>query len=67
MNDKQEQYRGGRQVLTDALGKPRTSKTDEFSEKFQTTFDPPPSFLENHIADFFTEFMTKVPFIMAKI
>ena len=35
MNDKQEQYRGGRQVLTDALGKPRTSKTDEFSEKFR--------------------------------
>ena len=23
------------------LGKPRTSKTDEFSEKFQTAFDPP--------------------------
>ena len=24
------------------LGKPSNSKTDEFSEKFQTTFDPPP-------------------------
>ena len=33
-------------------GKPRTSKTDEFSEKFQTAFDPP-SFSENHIAIFF--------------
>ena len=28
------------------------SKTDEFSEKFQTAFDPPPSFSENHIAIF---------------
>ena len=26
------------------LGKPRTSKTDEFSEKFQTAFDPPSHF-----------------------
>ena len=26
------------------------TKTDEFSEKFQTAFDPP-SFSENHIAD----------------
>ena len=33
-------------------GKPSNSKTDEFSEKFQTAFDPPPSFLENHIANF---------------
>ena len=29
-----------------------TSKTDEFSEKFKTAFDPPPSFSENHIAIF---------------
>ena len=34
------------------LGKHTPSKTDEFSEKFQTAFDPPPSFSENHIADF---------------
>ena len=34
------------------LGKPNPPKTDEFSEKFQTAFDPPPSFSENHIADF---------------
>ena len=26
------------------LGMPDTSKTDEFSEKFQTAFDPPPHF-----------------------
>ena len=34
------------------LGKGKASKTDEFSEKFQTAVDPPPSFLENHVADF---------------
>ena len=28
-------------------GKPTATKTDEFSEKFQTIFDPPP-FSENH-------------------
>ena len=33
------------------LGKPCTSKADEFFEKFQTVFDPP-SFSENHIANF---------------
>ena len=27
---------------TDGLGKPSPSKTDEFSEKFQTAFAPPP-------------------------
>ena len=32
------------------------TKTDEFSEKFQTAFDPPPpSFSENHVADFATK------------
>ena len=34
------------------LGKGNPSKTDEFSEKFQTAVDPPPSFSENHVADF---------------
>ena len=34
------------------LGMPTSSKTDEFSEKFQTAFDPPPSFSEKHIANF---------------
>ena len=34
------------------LGKPSDTKTDEFSEKFQTAFGPPPSFSENHVADF---------------
>ena len=33
-------------------GKPTATKTDEFSEKFQTVFNPPPSFSENDIADF---------------
>ena len=28
------------------------TKTDEFSEKFHTAFDPPPSFSENHFAIF---------------
>ena len=35
------------------LGTPFPSKTDEFSEKFQTAFDPPPSFSESYIANFF--------------
>ena len=36
-----------------ALGKGGSSKTDEFLEKFQTAFAPPPSFSENHVALFF--------------
>ena len=39
-------------VICPRLGKPPPTKTDEFSEKFQTAFDPPPLFLENHVADF---------------
>ena len=34
------------------LGKPTPSKTDEFLEKFQTAFDPPPSFSESFVANF---------------
>ena len=34
------------------LGTPFPSKIDEFSEKFQTAFDPPPSFSESYIANF---------------
>ena len=45
---------------------PYISKTDEFSEKFQTAFDPP-LILGKSYCNFFPEFMTKVPFIMAKI
>ena len=30
-----------------------TTKTDEFSEKFQTVFAPPPSFSENHVANLY--------------
>ena len=40
------------QNISDMLGTGDASKTDEFSEKFRTAFDPPPSFSENHIADF---------------
>ena len=50
------------------FGTDGVTKASEFSEKFQTAFDPPPpSFSENHIAVFFPEFMTEEPFIMAKI
>ena len=31
---------------------PNRDKTDEFSEKFQTAFAPPPPFSENYIAIF---------------
>ena len=32
------------------------TKTDEFLEKFQTAFDPPPSLLENYIANFYDRY-----------
>ena len=32
------------------------TKTDEFSERFQTAFDPIPSFSENRVAIFFFNF-----------
>ena len=37
------------------LGKDPGTKSDDFLEKFQTAFDPPPSpsFLENYVANFF--------------
>ena len=34
------------------LGTHSPSKTDEFSEKFQTAFGPPPSFSESYVAIF---------------
>ena len=34
-------------------GTGHATKSDEFLEKFQTAFDPIPSFLENNIAIFF--------------
>ena len=37
---------------TKLLGKDPATKSDEFLEKFQTAFDPPPSFLENYVANF---------------
>ena len=42
------------------------TKTDEFSEKFQTAFAPPPSFSEYHIA-FFSEKSQKNPVYRSKI
>ena len=36
----------------EVLGKDGCAKSDEFSEKFQTAFDPPP-FMENYVAIFF--------------
>ena len=35
------------QMAQQPLGKRTFSKTDEFLEKFQTAFDPPPTFSEN--------------------
>ena len=36
-----------------SLGKGSATKSDEFSKKFQTAFDPPPpSFSENYVANF---------------
>ena len=40
-------------ISTPDFGKSGATKLDEFSEKFQTAFDPLPSFLENYIAIFF--------------
>ena len=48
-------------------GKPTSSKTDEFSEKFQTAFDPPPLIFGKSYCKFFPKFMTEVSSIMAKI
>ena len=35
------------------LGTDGATKSDKFSEKFQTAMEPPSSFSENYIADFF--------------
>ena len=40
-------------MLGELLGKDPATKLDEFLEKFQTAFDPHPSFLENYVAIFF--------------
>ena len=36
----------------EVLGKDGCAKSDGFSEKFQTTFDPTPPFTENYVAIF---------------
>ena len=48
-------------TMLQSLGTDGPTKTDEFSEKFQTAFGPPlpPSFSENHIADFATKLRQK--------
>ena len=40
------------------LGKGGISKSDEFLEKFQTAFDPPPLIFEKSCCAFFPEYMT---------
>ena len=35
------------------LGTPVCTNIDEFLEKFQTAFEPPPSFSENHVANLY--------------
>ena len=41
------------------LGMSDATKTDEFSETFQTALESPASFLENHIAIFFRKALNK--------
>ena len=45
------------------FGKGSAAKWVEFSEKFQTVFDPPPSFSENYVANFSRKKSGKKPFI----
>ena len=52
---------------TPLFGMPHISKTDEFSEKFRTAFEPPPLIFGKSCCGFVPKFMTEVPFIMAKI
>ena len=40
-------------IMPDVLGKHPPSKTDEFSEKFQTAFDPPPLIFGKSYCGFF--------------
>ena len=42
-------------LLNELLGKPPPSKTDEFSEKFQTAFDPPPLIFGKSCCRFFKQ------------
>ena len=56
-----------KEIYNTKYGKPCTSKTDEFSEKFQTAFDPTPITFRKSYCNFFPKFMTKVSPIMVKI
>ena len=39
-------------LFSPLIGKDGATKSDEFSEKFQTAFDPPSLFLGNYVAIF---------------
>ena len=59
MKQAQDRFPRGAQSLCFNLGTGGHTKTDETLEKFQMAFDPPPSFSENHIADFATKLRQK--------
>ena len=46
---------GGRETFSTHLGTVSATKTDELSEKFQTTFDPPPHFRKSCKINFWIE------------
>ena len=54
-----------RNDYTKLLGKDPATKSDNFLEKFKTSFAPPPSFLENYVANFFK--MDMVAFVLGGI
>ena len=47
--------------MVSSIGTDAVTKKDEFSDKFQTVFDSCPSFLKNHVAIFFLNFVLKKP------
>jgi len=42
---------GNANIDVSCLRKGPATKSDDFLEKFQTAIDPPPSFLENYVAN----------------
>ena len=48
------------------LGTGQATKTDEFSEKFQTAFDPIPH-CQKIMVQFFSEIAEKIPYMMVQI
>ena len=45
------------------LGKPPPTKTDEFSEKFRTAFDPPPHFRKIILRIFYKAIQPQKPYM----